>query len=195
MSRKKVRAKQQQKHQQSQGTRSPQKPSNQSKSLLSKTFSLAWKVFAGFAVLLGVAVALYPKPSVTPSTYLDPSNPLKTLFNVSNDGFIPLHDVQVSCAINQVVLINGAKMIGGTNYSTRLFNPIHYSQKITSGETDTVFCPLGALKIPLPVKSADIAIVVSFSTFGIHWPNRVFPFTTQNDINGQLHWIKHPLKK
>ena len=144
---------------------------------------------------MGVVVALYPRISVSPSTYLDTSDPLKALFDVTNQGFPSLNNIQSSCAIRRVVLVTGQEIMGESDFSSRLVNPIHFSQKIASGETDTVFCPLGALKLPAPVKSADIAIVVDYSSMGLHWPVKIFPFTTQIDVNGQLHWIKHPLEK
>jgi len=186
-----TKAKQRQKRKQSQEI----KPAHSPKSLWAKIFSWAWKVFAGIAVILGVYNALHPRVSVLPSTYLDPSDPLKALFEVTNEGLLSLYNVKVSCAIERVTLLTGLKIVGGPNFSTHLFNPIHSSKEIASGESDTVYCPLGALKLPSPVDSAEIAIVVDYSSLGIHWPNKVYPFTTQRDINGQLHWIKRPLKK
>lgn len=174
MSRKRAKARRQQKH----TTKLQQKRIDSPKSLWGRIFSWIWKLFAGFAVLLGVYGALHPKISVSSSTYLDPSAPLKALFNVTNDGLMTLHNVQPSCAIRHVVLDSGQEITGVEDYRSLLFNPAHFSKKLAPGETDTVFCPLGALKLPTPVDSADIAIVVDYSFMGIHWPRKIYPFTT-----------------
>ena len=72
------------------------------KSIPKKGISFLWKVFAGFAVILGVIVALYPKVSVEPDSYLDPKNPLKTLFIITNEGFLPLHNVKIYSSIQEI---------------------------------------------------------------------------------------------
>jgi hypothetical protein len=172
-----------------------QMKAKQKKNHTSTAFSYAWKIFVGFAVILGVVASLKPKPVVAPSTYLDPSDPLKALFTVTNDGFLSLQNVQASCAVRNVTLVTGMKIVGTPDFTSRLVNPTHASKELASDESDTVYCALGALDLHAPIESADIAIVVDYSTFGIHWPAKIYPFTTQRDVSGQLHWIKHPLNK
>jgi len=168
------------------------------KSRSKKTFfSYMWKIFAGFAVILGVSVALYPKVSVEPDSYLDPKNPLKTLFRITNDGFLPLYNVKILSAINEVKSNGEQRMTGDTDYKSRFFNPIHVADKISYGESDTAYCALGGLNIPYSVDYADMAIIVEFSppilTF---WRmERTFPFTTQKNVSGDVILIHRPVNK
>tara|TARA_B100000614_G_scaffold259934_2_gene285630 strand:- start:340 stop:921 length:582 start_codon:yes stop_codon:yes gene_type:complete len=160
-------------------------------------FSYVWKTFAVFAVVLGVVVTLYPKVSVEPDSYLDPKNPLKTLFRITNEGFLPLYDVRILSAIHEVKSKREKRIIGVTDYKSRLFNPIHVADKISSGESDTAYCALGGLKLPFGVDYIDMAIIVDFApSFLNFWRmERVFPFTTQKNVSGDVILIHRPVNK
>ena len=165
-----------------------------------KIFPFLWKAFTCFAVILGVVVALYalyPKLSVEPDSYLDPKNPLKTLFRITNEGFLPLYNVKILSAIHEVKSKGEQRMSGSSDYKSRFFNPIHVADKISYGESDTAFCALGGLKIPFSVDYTDMAIIVEFSPplFPFWRMERTFPFTTQKNIDGDVILVHRPINK
>jgi hypothetical protein len=160
-------------------------------------FGYFWKCFVGFAVILGVVVILYPKPTVEPYSYLDPKNPLKTSFKISNDSFLPLYNVKISCAIREVKCKDWPGVRGEDDFTSRLFNPVHVADKLSYGESDTAFCPLGAFDLHSPVDYADIAIIVEFSPPLISkWRiERIFPYITQKNVRGDVVLIPRPVNK
>jgi hypothetical protein len=169
-------------------------------SFLNKVAKMGWKTFVVLAVILGAFVSLYslrPRFSVTPLTYFDPSNPFNTLFDVKNDGFLSVQNVQPLCAMQTVTLKSGLTFKGAPNFSTRVFDSKHFSKELAPGESNTIVCVFNPpyLRLPSFIKFAEIAIVVDYSAFGFHWPTKVFPFRAEADINGQPRWEKHPAKK
>lgn len=66
-----------------------------------KSHKLALEIFGAISAvvtILGFALSYAPRLSVHVSDSLVPSNPLSVVFTLSNDGLLPVHDVQTSCS-------------------------------------------------------------------------------------------------
>src|SRR4051812_18087253 len=68
-------------------------------------FSSSWKTIVAVSVLVGIAAGVLSfssRISVSPSLQLDPSDLFSTQFQVSNDGYLSIYNVQFTCRYNHI---------------------------------------------------------------------------------------------
>jgi hypothetical protein len=70
-----------------------------------KWWKLPLEILGGISVIvtiLGFVLTALPKLSIDLSGSLQPQDPMATLFYLSNDGILPIHDIEASCYIGDV---------------------------------------------------------------------------------------------
>jgi len=102
------------------------------------------------------------------------------------------------CAIKEIQTVSGQRMTGDHKYKSRLHGAEHVAEKIEAGEKYTELLPLTAfLETLKPVKSADIAIVLSFRANSfVPWrQERAFRFIIATGKNGDRYWLPQPIDR
>jgi hypothetical protein len=67
--------------------------------LFDKTFRNVWFYIAAVSLVVNMVYAFRPQPTVQSGAALVDSNPLTTLFTVSNNGAFTLYNVRIQCEI------------------------------------------------------------------------------------------------
>jgi hypothetical protein len=117
----------------------------------------AWRIIVVLSTLGSLFGFLVLKPDVAIGLprYLSDSDPFSARFDVVNHGgFLPMKDVQFSCALNRATTAL-------RNTFDRSFILGKHYDSISSGETVTVACPLSAVAGLGGIRSADITVFVS----------------------------------
>lgn len=166
---------------------------------LKRPAKLAWSaigiVAVGFGIYVGY-VQLSPRISVSASAALNPSDPFSTPFVISNDGYLPIRDVEFLCRLTDVnarppginlsfenISVQGPdQFLGDKNQQTR---------DIAAGGHATTKCNLSPLFPVMPIENADISITVIFRpAFFRSQKAKYFRFVTARGSDGQLRWIQ-----
>lgn len=154
-----------------------------------------WQIFGGIALIVGFVALFYPKISVYASSSLDPQSALLTPFVISNDGNIPINDVQYRLGVQEIRFTNGQKMIGQPNFTSSFSGPGNSVAKISPDEKFTILSPLQFNPSGI-VAFADIAVIIDFNPaflpFKMH---KVFRFITSTGADGKLYWYAQPVSK
>jgi hypothetical protein len=142
----------------------------------------------GGLVLVTLVITLlegYPWLSVEEGASLDSQNPLRTLFSVTNDGYLPVTKLDAACAPNY----EGS---GGIHISrnTHLFP--EFADYLAHSGRATLPC---FKVIDLPTRKtidADLTVIISYSVWPVAWRflrrHQAFRFKTIEGNDGQLHW-------
>lgn len=154
-----------------------------------------WEIFAGIAVIVGFVAIFYPRVSVSPSaSFIDPKNTSIVPFVISNDGNIPITDVDGVISIKKIEFKDGRSFIGPDNFAGGLLFTPNHAPHMKPGEKLTVFSPLEA--VGNGIVFADIAVSVQFKLpiTGTKMEKK-FRFTTKDSKSKQLDWYPQPLSK
>jgi hypothetical protein len=153
------------------------------------------------ALILGVYasyVQLAPRISVSPSASLNPSDPFSTPFEVSNDGYLSIRDVQFLCRLTDVQAqppgINlSFENIGVMGPDQFLGDKSQNIRDIGPGRQATTKCNLSPIFPVMPIDRADISITVSYKPDYLWSPrSEDFRFVTVRSSDGQLRWVRQP---
>ena len=161
-------------------------------------------LFLGFwlGIVSGYA-GLLQRVSVSQNDQLDPNDTFSSPFIVSNDGPLPIENVQFRCGIGHAAYEHGPEIRGGENFgSSFIFMPDASGNlpsqnfgagEMNPGERSTI--PSCSYPFPKNVASADIGIIASFRIgYTPFKTTRIFRFVTLPDSKKQLHWFPYPLK-
>jgi hypothetical protein len=154
------------------------------------------------ATLLGGIVAflaLVPRPLVTASDPVDPSNVLSASFIISNTNFIPLNSVDVFLAVRELqgaLVLRAERPPQGTPFSkvARIIKPEWHDHTLGMDERFTITIADLLVNQGSGLTWADMAIVVSYKPWILPWRReKMFRFITRKQTNGRLYWYSFPL--
>lgn len=130
---------------------------------------------------------LWPRPIVTVSAPVDPSNTMSAQFDVVNGGFVQLRYVGAALALGRIRL--GSGILQGTNFETRLVRPIWRGYTLNMDERFTMTLS----DLFYRASDADIEIVVDYQPWmvPVH-RQKTFRFVTHRQTNGRLYWYALP---
>jgi hypothetical protein len=143
-------------------------------------------------VFLSIAITLaegYPWLSIQENTYLDPGDSFSQMFSVTNQGYVPLTDVDVSCFPNFETDNHGIVRRNAFNFS----EVAHYL-----GHAGTVTIPcftipkkleLGGKKLP----GATLEVTVTYALYHVNLKrlrrSQHFAFSSVAAKDGSQHWV------
>jgi hypothetical protein len=157
------------------------------------------------SLVVGI-LQLLPRVSISPQPALIATNAFSAPFVVSNDGYIPIYDVNASCSPKGVTYIDPAHPKGGLTIQQEgsdsdetggFDNPKLLVPKLDPASRATF--PCGLLNTPLPAEwicGAHILMIVKY-----HAP--LLPFIIRHhrqrfelvrDSSGQFRWIEESLR-
>jgi hypothetical protein len=120
----------------------------------------------GIPSIIAGIVAFLPRISVTPTDPLNPADPFSAPFVVSNDGYIPLTDVQFACRPEKVNF--GSRLTLTFGSETVIITPAVFNVgTLDLDSKTTVPCALDeVMQVPHPiagpVTEAQITILISY---------------------------------
>jgi len=157
-----------------------------------KLLSPTGKLVAGVCAFLTIFAAycpFYPKITVSSSYSLDPSTPLSTKLDVSNDSLMSIKNVKLICR-NIKVKSEGGGMLKSEGTGA-LKTPQPPIPILSSGETTSFVMPLIFTSFTSPVESADVTIIITYEHLLLPFKREKFTrIVTEKDIYGKLHWTR-----
>jgi hypothetical protein len=153
--------------------------------------ALGWRILI-FALgvpglYLGI-LGLLPKVSVTPGELVRDYDPFSVPFVVSNDGPLPMHDVQTSCGLESLMQGN----LRVSRIEMRPQSEFRFLGDLGSGGRATTFCG-GFIIAPNTPKEAKLSVQVSFRPdFLPFHTSHTFFFRSITDRDGRLRYIENP---
>jgi len=137
----------------------------------------------GLVVGLGVGfVALYPWLSVETGERLRPHDPFGIILNASNEGYLPLRNVEVSCSFSG----------SDANHNTYSDNKAifhHVADSLSYKNKLSLPC-FRAFVLGVPLTSAKSEVVLTYNVWV--FPGRrsqSFSLDGQPDTDGNWHWL------
>jgi hypothetical protein len=157
-----------------------------------------WKTFleylAVFSAILGIVAFVLsnaPKLSVDVSGSLQPANPMSTVFYLSNDGLLPVHDVVVACGAPQ---LKAGKYEIESEQDARFLFPDSKAAKLSPGHKMTLPCAhLVGVADPASITEAEITIIADYRPDWVPWHKTArFPWKAEKTENGSWIWKSVP---
>ncbi len=136
--------------------------------------------------LIGFVFLVYPRLTIAPGTTAVKLNPFYTPFILSNDGYLPIREIEFTCGLGGVTLRN-SKQPTFKNFGVQIADtgiPSLNASESTSIEFNRIF------NQKMPIASANIEVFVSYKPFLV--PFRISKsqgFKTMLNYNGELVWI------
>jgi hypothetical protein len=154
-----------------------------------------WKWLLGTLGLISSIVsiagvlALIPRLSLVVSDSLEPRFPMKTVFSISNDGLLPVHDIDVACGIDKLAIEGGGGISGiGFEFPDSRASILSPSQQM-SLPCDRVV----GLGRPVNTKIAKMTITVDYRPDFVWWHRHIeFPVEASQKNDGTWMWRRLP---
>jgi hypothetical protein len=153
------------------------------------------EILGGIATLLTIAAFylsyLVPKLSVDSTGSLQPTSPMGTMFYLSNDGSLPIHDVEVTLG-NVEIAGQNLKVLGlGMEYAA---SPEAKADILSPGHKMTLpYAPAFGFAAVSNLTGARLVIRVHYRPDYIAWrKTAVFPFQAIRAANGTWIWRSIP---
>jgi hypothetical protein len=154
-----------------------------------------WWILALSTIAGGVAAILffYPRPTISDSEPIEPQFALSASFTVTNNGFIPLEDVNVGLALGKLVM-------AGSSANTPLeeAKPVTYSTIIEHVRWAHHYLPMDDKFTITPSELFHNTSALGFGRIGINvrykpWflpfqRNKLFKFRTFTQEDGKIVW-------
>jgi hypothetical protein len=161
-------------------------------------FYSVWTYIVGFSVIvgligffLGVIVFLYSmssRISVVCELPPDSNKPFPAPFEVQNQGYLWIYDVNFSCIVQKTETANGSQAF---NLRTRIERPP--IPAIRAGEKSTFYCTFFWRE---NIVYADIAVEVKYRPKFLFWKKeKHFRFVTRKDARGRFVWSPRALSE
>jgi len=176
-------------------TSTPRSTRNQQKGPPRRFLRRFWPLFVVFSVVIGTFVSflsLLPDISIIPNTSVDSQDPLQTPFVITNEGLLPIHDVEIKWGMKDKMgsSTQGTIKISGMMWRAEPPIPILYRR-----ESKTYF-PSGIIEFKFPVDIGDIFISVSFRPDFILWKQKKnYRFSLVKDKAGKTRWYPKPMSE
>lgn len=156
-------------------------------SLARRIVTKTWKgiVSVGVLVTLTGLLSLLPKVSVSAARLLDPQAPFSAPFVISNDGYLPVHDITFRCVVRYVEHADRGRVI----VSPHGITSGQVIAVIDPTEKSTVACPFPFFS-QSPIIGADIEFVLKYRPDWLFWHReKRFRFGLAKDKDNQFHWF------
>jgi hypothetical protein len=176
-------------------------PSNKARKKLRGFITSSWSIIVGISVLMTIIGTIYAfstRVSISSDVTLDPSDPFRTPFVISNDSYLPISDVTFSCKAsniqpNEFVDAFPPDQEGRVprlgEWSLKP-GPRYVADYLQPNEKRSFECLsiIGLLKHP--ITNASVEIFITYRPLWILWKQeRQFKFDTQRNKDGQLVWL------
>jgi hypothetical protein len=179
-------------------TKSNRQKKQQGKESQTKRSSTILPLLLAVCTLVGCAaslVAFFPRPTVSPpSIPFDKNDRFSVSFDITNGGYVPLEDCEVSLGVGQIAT-KGARLDPSflPTFKSRLVMPAWQHHTLRMDEKFTVV--LSDL-IRGNVESADIALIVSYKPWFLPiYREKAFRFVTFKQPDGQSYWRSWPIQE
>lgn len=169
-------------------------------------FSMPGKILTGiltFCTLLGVIV-LWPRMTVDPEGYSDPSQSSFLSFRLTNTGTITLTNVQpvlYPCSVrfrhpkNPPSDSRGHPTCNGP-FKDGFSPPTWHTKALSMDEKQTLRFDDYVNQLGLIIEYADVAIGIKYQPWILPWTSeKQFRFVTRKEPDGKLSWISVPINK
>ncbi len=152
-------------------------------------FKIVKVIFSAIITIVTLYTSLLvflPRISISPSVILDPQDPFKTPFIITNDGFFKIKDISVRTALIKVIDTNNTRFEG-----VGLESNINDQQRLRpSKQTNLNIHPnIFIHGIKAPFKEAEIGIAVDFQSLYFFNKSEVFKFRMATTTAGEANWI------
>lgn len=163
-----------------------------------------WAFIAGLSALLTIVGTTYnfsPNVSVVPDSVSE--GPAFILFVLTNESYLPLHEVGVSCKTRDIEPSQFADEIqqkeieagrdpnemSGLGSLSLEPGPAYKAQTLSPNERKSITCPLPTYMLKYPITRAIIDIDVKYRPDWIPWQQqRKFRFKGHVNKDGRLVW-------
>ena len=142
-----------------------------------------WTVIVAFSVLITVAEG-YPWLSIQEGPLLEPSNLYSELWNVSNGGYIPLTNLDVTCSLN----FKGPHI----HFNGNSFTYTNFAWHLAHGAQATIPC-FHIYSGKSGYIGATLDVEIEYAIYHLNWkPLRrlqTFHFESVGSDGAPQHWI------
>jgi hypothetical protein len=149
------------------------------------------ELIGGVSAILGIAgffLNFAPKLSVQISDSLDPSNPMATVFVLTNQGYLPIHDVVAACGAAK---LSTPKITIDSAPDARMVLPGSQAEILSAGHNLTL--PCGHLFGTHEAIRAEITIIVEYRPDWVWWHRTErFPWKAEKRADGTWTWDSVP---
>ena len=162
------------------------------------TLTLGWMAGIAFLTLVvtGFVLINLPKVSADVSGSLRSNDPIGTIFNVSNEGSLPIYDVKAECEVLRLDMRppGNRTFVGPATFDfpearAEILPPRH---KMTVPCGRAIAAKLENMKKTYEIH-AEIFIVVTYRPKGLWWYKlEKFPMGTEKAENGMWMWKSIP---
>ena len=134
-------------------------------------------------------VVLIPRPVATiDETPPDPANPFSSPITVVNTGFLPLHNVSIGIAVQQIACdgtVPCGTLTGQPNYQTVLMPTMWVPRDMNMDDRFTIAFDQVLAAPPNHLGKADIAVVIEYELPVIHFGmTKRFPYYARKQASG-----------
>jgi hypothetical protein len=153
------------------------------------------EILGGIATLLTIAAFylsyLVPKLSVDATGSLQPTSPMGTIFYLSNDGALPIHDVEVTCGNLEITGQNLQVLGMGIEFQA---HPEARADVLSPGHKMTLpYAPAFGFAAVSNLTGARLVIRAHYRPDYVPWrKTEVFPFQAIRAANGTWLWKSLP---
>jgi len=133
-----------------------------------------------FVVAAGLLFPIISEPRIDVSTSVEFGNPSSVAFQISNESFIPVTDVEYSCEVSHLMLANGTVV----NDASVVIRGI--IRRIQGRRAMIEHCRTGYI-IADPVRTVEYQLTLSYRTYP--WPHprtTSYRITARVDAKGQV---------
>lgn len=157
-----------------------------------KFWLLVLKVVLSVLALMGTLFTIDAyvsyRLSVASVTVLDPTNPFRTNFTISNDGYMAVRNVSVQCHVPSA-FYEGQSITRDTDV---LSPPL--VESLAPGSKITMPCGYNSfIGFENPLIKADMTLTMSYEPKYLPFrKSKSFRFVTAKDSEGHFHWLEQP---
>jgi hypothetical protein len=138
-------------------------------------------VAAVLLTLAGLVLNALPKLSVGSSGSLAPNDPRAAIFYLSNDGMLPIYQVNLACGLNNLGELTDNIVLELGQQSTPVLSPGHRLPLSCSGAVQ--------IDRMSPKAKARITLLVTYRPAGVLWRKHAnFPMEAENSASGEWIW-------
>jgi hypothetical protein len=154
--------------------------------------TLEWAIAFG-ASLLTIAGFFLPKVSVNTSTSLQATNPMKSVFSLSNDGLLPIHDIIAVCQLEKFKAGNFQMLATGEGDGGFTF-PESHGDILSPGHHMTLPCAhLIGVDDTASITEAEMTIILTYRPDFVWWHRKAkFPFKAEKTMDASWIWKSLP---
>jgi hypothetical protein len=155
--------------------------------------ALRWILGAlGALATLASIAALPPWLSVSEGAALSRQNPYSTLFNLTNEGYLPTTDLDADCVISFEKDPNLPSWVKNMEVSSDHFQFGQFARQLNHSGRATVPCFRALRMTGIPVTKADLKMTIGYYVWPFRWPfcrkRQSFRFSGARAEDGEIYW-------